>query len=181
MKCPKDGAILQSERLHGVKVDMCGQCKGVWFDRDELRRAKDNTDDDLRWLDFDLFSERDVQTHASDKRNCPKDKSPMLAKVYDRSKIVTDICPVCNGVWLDRKEYEKIIYYLQDRMYSETAAEYSEDLLKELLEVGTGNEGVVSEVKDFTAVLRLLESRLAVEHPMVIGLNKFLYRVLPIK
>jgi uncharacterized protein len=36
MKCPKCGMDLAEIELHGVKVDQCGNCGGVFFDKGEL-------------------------------------------------------------------------------------------------------------------------------------------------
>jgi len=36
MKCPKCGASLQPETFHGVTVDRCPDCHGLWFDAGEV-------------------------------------------------------------------------------------------------------------------------------------------------
>ena len=36
MKCPKCGMDLREIELHGVKVDQCGNCGGVFLDAGEL-------------------------------------------------------------------------------------------------------------------------------------------------
>lgn len=36
MKCPKDGYDLASQGLHGVTVDICPHCGGMWLDAGEL-------------------------------------------------------------------------------------------------------------------------------------------------
>jgi len=36
MKCPKDGMDLQTIELHGVKIDQCATCSGMWLDAGEL-------------------------------------------------------------------------------------------------------------------------------------------------
>lgn len=36
MKCPKDGMDLQTVELHGVKIDQCATCNGIWLDAGEL-------------------------------------------------------------------------------------------------------------------------------------------------
>jgi hypothetical protein len=36
MKCPKDGYDLATQELHGVQVDVCGHCGGLWLDQGEL-------------------------------------------------------------------------------------------------------------------------------------------------
>ena len=35
MKCPKCGANLTTEEYHGIQVDRCHECLGVWFDAGE--------------------------------------------------------------------------------------------------------------------------------------------------
>ncbi|HEX5004536.1 MAG TPA: zf-TFIIB domain-containing protein [Gemmatimonadales bacterium] len=36
MKCPKDGHDLVNERFHGVTVDRCTHCHGIFLDADEI-------------------------------------------------------------------------------------------------------------------------------------------------
>lgn len=38
---------------------------------------------------------------------CPLDKSDLVSLNYEES-VMVDACPICNGVWLDRGELEKI-------------------------------------------------------------------------
>ena len=55
-KCLRCKVDLKQKEYKSVMVDECQKCGGIWFDRDELRKAKDNTDDNLRWLDYDPFT-----------------------------------------------------------------------------------------------------------------------------
>lgn len=36
MKCPKCGADLSSENFHGVTIDRCPECDGIWLDGGEI-------------------------------------------------------------------------------------------------------------------------------------------------
>lgn len=36
MKCPIDNADLVMSERHGIEIDYCPQCRGVWLDRGEL-------------------------------------------------------------------------------------------------------------------------------------------------
>jgi uncharacterized protein len=36
MKCPVDGVALVMSERHGIEIDYCPQCRGVWLDRGEL-------------------------------------------------------------------------------------------------------------------------------------------------
>jgi hypothetical protein len=35
MKCPKCGADLIVEEYHGIEIDRCPECHGIWFDAGE--------------------------------------------------------------------------------------------------------------------------------------------------
>lgn len=36
LKCPKCGADLKTETFHGIQVDRCPECHGIWFDDGEI-------------------------------------------------------------------------------------------------------------------------------------------------
>ncbi|HEX6161553.1 MAG TPA: zf-TFIIB domain-containing protein [Thermoanaerobaculia bacterium] len=38
MKCPKDGMDLATIEFHGVKVDQCATCGGIFFDAGEVEQ-----------------------------------------------------------------------------------------------------------------------------------------------
>lgn len=72
MNCPDCQAPLRQTDYHEVHIDECPQCLGRWFDRNELRRAKDRTDNYLRWLDFDPFARGAGDPPAATGRLCPR-------------------------------------------------------------------------------------------------------------
>lgn len=36
MKCPNCGARLEVAQRHGIEIDYCPECRGIWLDRGEL-------------------------------------------------------------------------------------------------------------------------------------------------
>jgi Zn-finger nucleic acid-binding protein len=166
MLCPEDGTTLRETESHGVKIHECPKCLGRWFDRDELRRAIDSTDEDLRWLDFDPFA-ADAEKAAAGKgeRLCPKDQTPMGVMPYEKSGVRIDKCTKCHGVWLSSEEFERIIKHLEAEVNAETARQFEAEAAKQLGQVFTGHEGPLSELRDLYSVLHLLRKRWAVEHP----------------
>jgi Zn-finger nucleic acid-binding protein len=38
MKCPKCDFFLSITNRHGIEIDYCPQCRGVWLDRGELEK-----------------------------------------------------------------------------------------------------------------------------------------------
>lgn len=41
MKCPRDGATLLMAERHGIEIDYCPECRGIWLDRGELEKITD--------------------------------------------------------------------------------------------------------------------------------------------
>ena len=41
MKCPTDNATLIMSERHGIEIDYCPECRGVWLDRGELDKIID--------------------------------------------------------------------------------------------------------------------------------------------
>jgi len=164
-QCPNCQCELKPRDIGGVEVDECRECQGVWFDKDELRQAKDATDSDLSWLDFEIWKhEEDFQTTESS-RKCPACGKQMASLVYGSTSVVIDYCPTCRGTWLNKGEFKKIIESLEEEVSSESFSEYVKEAVREGVELVTGHESFVSEWKDFSTVLRLMQYRLFVENP----------------
>src|SRR3989338_1413322 len=161
MQCFQCNCALARIDFRGIMVDEWPQCHGRWFDRGELRKAKDNTDEDLRWLDFDPFAQKAGHFRAVTEHwtQCPKCSQRMIRLTYKNSGVVIDKCARCEGVWLQVGEFKRIIAYLEDLIASESVGAYVVDSLKQFLDIVTGPEGRMTEVKDFLVVLKLLKLR----------------------
>ena len=182
MKCPACQHTLQQIEYKGVTIHECPHCHGEWFDKEELSLAKNKTDEDLRWLDFDLFDKKHNKfSHSKSHKICPKDNSPMTALEYMDSKVVLDECDTCEGIWLDHHEFEKLIAYLKKKVVNESASEYAKDAVKELEEILIGSKDKVTEIKDFLTIMKLFEKRLAVEHPWTIALSESINHYWPVR
>lgn len=182
MKCPYCQSSLSKSTYKGVHIYECDKRHGMWFAKDDLRQAKDNTSEELRWLDFDMFKDREGKFHTTQgQRLCPECFEAMQAKQYADSKVVIDVCNNKHGVWLDQREFQKIITYLDSLLNKKTSSSYASDLAKEFEEIATGSESTISELKDFLAVSRLYEMRLIAEHPWVESALATYYAVTPFK
>ncbi len=100
---------------------------------------------------------------------------------FKDSGIVIDKCGKCKGIWLDHREFERIVKYLENIVLTKSTSEYAKDAFKQFVEVATGPEGVISEVRDFLAVLKLLELRIAVENPGLVKASQKIYQQSPFK
>jgi Zn-finger nucleic acid-binding protein len=150
-----------------VAVHDCPSCKGIWFERNELERAKDNADRSVRWIDFDVFSGAEASGEHG-QRACPVCGEKMAVLVYPDSHVKIDVCLTDHGVWLDAGEFRRIIKELDELTDRMSAKEYEHVAARELKEIVTGgHESRFSEIRDFLAVFRLLEMRLGLKHPQI--------------
>jgi Zn-finger nucleic acid-binding protein len=153
--------------LHNVEIDYCSKCLGFWFEEDELRLAKDNKDKDLNWLDIDLWQNESKFKIACCRKICPECRVSLYEVEYDNSGIKIDLCNLCQGVWLDRGEFKKIIDSLKKRADYEILNNYTKSLVKEFWEVFIGPENLREEISDLFTILKLLNYKFAVKHPVI--------------
>jgi len=168
MLCPICKKIkLEQIILSGVEVDYCPKCLGLWFEEEELRLAKDYKDNDLKWLDIDLWKDEKKFKISLGQKLCPKDQLPLYETEYADSTIRVDLCNTCKGVWLDRGEFQKIIQYLKDKADTEVLSNYLKNLREELWEIFQGPETLKEEFEDFIAILKLFAYKFTTQHPVI--------------
>lgn len=165
MECPNDGEQLEKVLFHNVEVDYCRRCLGVWFDKDELRLAKDDKDKQLNWADFDLWRDKSKFGVSHGDRHCPVCRAGLTQVAYDQSKTKVDFCKMCQGIWLERGEFKQIINYLKNKSDYEILHRYNKNIVKQLWEVFSGPEKFRSELEDFLTLLKLLNYKFATQHP----------------
>lgn len=181
MECPIDGTTLEPHSVHSISIDECTECKGLWFEAGELRKAKDESDLDLVWLDFDLW--QDQESFAADwsSRMCPQCGQNMATISYAETGVTVDYCAVGHGIWLDKGEFQAILEALEKEAASKSIADYVTASLQEAREIFVGEEGFLSEWKDFLTVTRLLQYRVLTENPKVAELLVALQTTSPFK
>ena len=106
MKCPKcETTSLEPHVFKGVEVDRCPQCRGIWFDKDELPAFLGLTRRELRALQGGQIDE---QLNRKQGR-CPRDDTQLL-RIYSprNTEVVIDTCVTCSGLWLDDGELKKL-------------------------------------------------------------------------
>jgi Zn-finger nucleic acid-binding protein len=181
MECPIDGSTLETHTVHSINIEECVQCRGLWFEEGELRKAKDESDPDRKWLDFDLWSDQESFTTDWSSRKCPQCDKNMAMISYGATGVIVDYCAEGHGIWLDKGEFRAIIEALDKEIISKDISDYVTASLEEAKEIFVGDEGFVSEWKDFLTVTRLLQYRVFVENPKVAELLIALQRTSPFK
>lgn len=190
MNCPKCKTQKLSEKVSvgDVVIDRCSFCGGLWFERDELRLAKDKKVKDARWVDielkdekldwfkFELWKNKLKFKAAKDIKFCPHCKTPLYKVAYGDSDVKIDICGICGGIWLDQGEFKKIIKYVKNKAYYEVLNNYMKNLILETKEIFIGPESMRSEVADLLVLTKLLKYKLAAQYPTLIKLFSSLPR-----
>ena len=165
MNCPNDGEQLKKVLFHLVEADYCPRCLGIWFDKDELRRSKDARDQQLNWVDVDLWRDKLKFKVSHGSKQCPVCRAGLREVRYDESKVKVDFCKMCEGVWLDRGEFKQIINYLKSKSDYQILHHYIKNLVLQLWEVFNGPETFRSELEDFLTVVKLFNYKFMVQHP----------------
>ena len=168
MKCPiHKKTDLKQAIFYNTEIDYCPTGLGIWFDKGEFRIAKDAKDKNLDWMDIDLWEDKTKLKVSKEEKMCPKCDVPMYELAYNDSNIKVDVCNVCEGVWLDRGEFKKIIDYLQEKLSAEVLNNYTKNLLEESAEVFTGPQSLEDELSDVLTVIGLFKYKFSAKHPAI--------------
>ena len=181
MNCPGCKIELRKNTINTIEIDECEKCEGIWFEDDELRKAKDSTDKDLNWMDFEIWKHEDQFKTEARNLPCPQCNKALVAINYSDTEIEVDYCPSCKGTWLDSGEFKKIIDALTDELLTKSFSKYISDSIAEAKELITGPESFLSEWKDFATVLRIMQYRLFVEKPKLLDTVMSLQENVPIR
>lgn len=179
--CPVCEIPLEAKTIQSVEIDECKKCKGMWFDKDELRQLKNITDSDLNWLDFDIWKHKEKLKTKVSKISCPNCKAKPHVVEYGNTGVNIDYCTMCEGVWLDQDKFKKIIDSLEEELLTKSFSEYIQASVKEAKEIVDGPESFMSEWKDFTTVLRMMKYRLFAEHPKLLNTITSVQNANPLK
>ena len=111
MKCPKCGSDLKTVESRGIEVDVCDNCKGVWFDLSEIEQLSDTI------KEFNIVPPRlenlKIAEIEEEERSCPRCGAIMSKVTMSGKPPVFDICPNDHGYWFDDKELKE---YIQTHM-----------------------------------------------------------------
>lgn len=106
--CPKCDRPMGEWTSHGVTLDHCNTCKGLWFDEGELSQH-------LAFLGTPL-SEEDLEVSRKTRIQCPRcGEGSMIEASLD--EVPVDACRSCQGIFLDLGEVHELMgaVYRADR------------------------------------------------------------------
>ena len=91
MKCPVDNVHLVMSERHGIEIDYCPQCRGVWLDRGELDKIIERAapQEPARQPEPMRYEERRPERYEGrdyrddDYRRKPKRRESFLSDIFD--------------------------------------------------------------------------------------------------
>jgi len=110
--CPECQIHLEPMEFHGVMLDECSGCGGVWFDDGELKKCQAGGTSSLIELE-DQIAPAVLWHHQDHTRICPSCNIRLTTYKYlYTSEILLDECTGCYGVWVQDGELKKMAEFL---------------------------------------------------------------------
>lgn len=106
MQCPKCQAAMEPVILHGIEVDRCTHCRGLWFDDREPEQLRERGGPESA-AQLDIGEESvGREMNRKDRISCPRCQARMLRMVVpDQHHIWIESCPSCQGSFYDAGEF----------------------------------------------------------------------------
>lgn len=104
MKCPVCSIPLIVVERHGIELDFCLTCKGIWFDAGELKLLSHALE--IKADLPDIMSLEAMQTQEKE-RPCPRcDKKMDKVRM---AEVTIDRCRQSHGLWFDWGELGQVL------------------------------------------------------------------------
>lgn len=98
MYCPRDHTDLLPKKYKQHQVHHCPSCKGLWLPKDIVPSL----------LSSSVNGRIRILQHTRDSPlTCPNQCAGLLEMKVNG--ILIDVCPTCDGVWLDRGEIKAVL------------------------------------------------------------------------
>jgi len=122
MKCPNCNTDLEPMKRHGVEVEFCPACQGMWLSAQELNQLEDEVfdfgDDEKGTLAFNP---------TPSERKCPQCGKPLRTFDYRFYDLKMDFCEDGHGYWLDKDGDARVLELMKEEEDSFERKELTED------------------------------------------------------
>lgn len=109
MNCPNCGTALEPAKRHGVEVEVCPSCRGLWLDARELDQLEDEA--------FDLGdTEKGTLVFAREPstRLCPQCGGVLQGFQYRLYDLPLEFCEQGHGYFLDAGEDDRVLALMRE-------------------------------------------------------------------
>lgn len=143
IKCPHCAHEMEEKLSSGITIDQCSNCKGLWFDTNELSAFcimsgynKEKVELAINQIEY---------LSKTEKIFCPRCKNQNLYLATTRFINILN-CKNCNGIFLSSESIVRLLQLLGDKNALPSARSGSSFLGGVL---GFGLEEIISEIFDF--------------------------------
>lgn len=118
-RCIKCEESMRKRMLHGVEIDCCPGCGGLWLDRGEIRQLADKVDPEtLRAInshaaDSDQQPALALRSSSTIEQPCPACAGKLSQATFDT--FVVERCVACEGIYLDPGQLAKAMETVTSR------------------------------------------------------------------
>jgi Zn-finger nucleic acid-binding protein len=119
MKCPQCNSPLKEGNYEAdIQIDLCASCGGMWLNKGELEAIQETVEHDYSDILYKIGTVARAYELARQKalagRTCPHCHRLLASKEYGYcSQILIEMCPQCEGVWLDRGEMQALEQFFE--------------------------------------------------------------------
>lgn len=110
--CPKCDISLLILRFHGIEIDCCERCRGLWLDEGELAELLVRTGGSSASAQFVAELGLDPQAGRTTRYLCPR--CDQALQEFQRDKLLLDLCPRAHGIWFDAGELRSLLGQLPE-------------------------------------------------------------------
>ena len=103
--CPDSKVPMQQKTIHGIEVDMCPHCGGVWLDKGEIGRLRRLQPEEIRDFAPPPPERLPARAHAP---ACPVCAKPLHPFKYAGGKIELETCENLDGLWIESNQLEQL-------------------------------------------------------------------------
>lgn len=108
LKCPHcTDTVLQHVEMHGQELDTCPDCRGIWFDDQQLTEAIRNKHEiqDEYCIKHGFGEPLDTHTYHCHRCDVAMQQFHLLKDYH----VEVDSCPNCSGIWVDGDEVTMVL------------------------------------------------------------------------
>lgn len=120
--CPRCSVPLTHAERRGIVLELCTECRGTWFDAGELTVL------------LELYKRLEVASGKGGGVFCVRCHVELRELRFPGTEVAIDVCPDCQGTWLDEGELEALRAAVRDVVASDTPdlAERAQALLSDV-------------------------------------------------
>jgi Zn-finger nucleic acid-binding protein len=142
LACPRDASALTMGREHGIEVDRCPACRGVWYDAAELALLEATVAGDEAQRRGTIEFARRLSALA-----CPVCGAAMRAFNYRAYNLELDACPHEHGFWLDAGEADRVRTVMRERVQGLARSARAEEAWAQAKRRQSGSGGVLDQLR----------------------------------